>query len=134
MIFFSFYEEVHIFPLLFLTILLHKDPVGEDDGEEVGGSAAGRRKKMRTTFTGKQVSVLIFSKIIFSIYSIFAFLFVRIYSHSNRSPFSYFLTSYCIYSIFAFTTIRNRSRFSYFLKSLYIFYLCFFVCSDLFTQ
>ena len=32
--------------------------MGEDDGEEVGGSAAGRRKKMRTTFTGKQVSVL----------------------------------------------------------------------------
>ena len=30
--------------------------MGEDDSEDVGG---GRRKKMRTTFTGKQVGILL---------------------------------------------------------------------------
>ena len=40
-----------------LNYLPCKEAVGEEETEDLGG--AGRRKKMRTTFTGKQVGVFI---------------------------------------------------------------------------
>ena len=40
--------------IIALIYIFCQDLVVEEDGEEVGG---GRRKKMRTTFTGKQVDL-----------------------------------------------------------------------------
>ena len=42
--------------IIALIYIFCQDLVVEEDGEEVGG---GRRKKMRTTFTGKQVDLFI---------------------------------------------------------------------------
>ena len=42
--------------IIALIYIFCQDLVVEEDGEEVGG---GRRKKMRTTFTGKQVHLFI---------------------------------------------------------------------------
>ena len=90
-----------------------KETVAEEDLEEVGGS--GRRKKMRTTFTGKQVSAFTFSFI--TLYTIYN-LYITPLTHLHLRVKS-FIFSITLYTIDKFDFLRNISKQIYELEKMF---------------